>query len=308
MRATCEVLVTEVRGGSDLSSAMSHCSKVFDHLYVSMVKAGEVSGQMDIILNRLAAYQEESAELSREIRSAMTYPVISMILVVGITVFLMVGVVPTFKEVFASMDLTLPAITLVVLAVSDFMLGNLVYIPVALMALVFAVGAAKRTKAGLLAWDHLMLRLPVFGKLHAKVCLARFSRTFATLIRSGVPILSTLDIVANTAGNQVVAQAVIEARESVRVGQQLSDPLAKRKVFPPMVTRMIAIGERTGALETLLEKIADFYDSQVKAMVKALTSLIEPLLISFMGLIVGGVVLSIFAPIMGLVEKLSSSG
>jgi type IV pilus assembly protein PilC len=176
------------------------------------------------------------------------------------------------------------------------------------MALVFAVGAAKRTKAGLLAWDHLMLRLPVFGKLHAKVCLARFSRTFATLIRSGVPILSTLDIVANTAGNQVVAQAVIEARESVRVGQQLSDPLAKRKVFPPMVTRMIAIGERTGALETLLEKIADFYDSQVKAMVKALTSLIEPLLISFMGLIVGGVVLSIFAPIMGLVEKLSSGG
>ncbi len=308
MRATCEVLVTEVRGGSDLSSAMSHCSKVFDHLYISMVKAGEVSGQMDIILNRLAAYQEESAELSREIRSAMTYPVISMILVVGITVFLMVGVVPTFKEVFASMELTLPTITLAVLAVSDFMLGNLAYIPVALMALVFAVGAAKRTKPGLLAWDHLMLRLPVFGKLHAKVCLARFSRTFATLIRSGVPILSTLDIVANTAGNQVVAQAVIEARESVRVGQQLSDPLARRKVFPPMVTRMIAIGERTGALETLLEKIADFYDSQVKAMVKALTSLIEPLLISFMGLIVGGVVLSIFAPIMGLVEKLSSGG
>jgi len=308
MRATCEVLVTEVRGGSDLSSAMSHCSKVFDHLYISMVKAGEVSGQMDIILNRLAAYQEESAELSREIRSAMTYPVISMILVVGITVFLMVGVVPTFKEVFASMELTLPGITLGVLAVSDFMLSNLAYIPMALMALVFAVSAGKRTKAGLLAWDHLMLRLPVFGKLHAKVCLARFSRTFATLIRSGVPILSTLDIVANTAGNQVVAQAVIDARESVRVGQQLSDPLAKRKVFPPMGTRMIAIGERTGALETLLEKIADFYDSQVKAMVKALTSLIEPLLISFMGLIVGGVVLSIFAPIMGLVEKLSSGG
>jgi type IV pilus assembly protein PilC len=308
MRATCEVLVTEVRGGSDLSSAMGNCPKVFDHLYVSMVKAGEVSGQMDIILNRLAAYQEESAELSREIRSAMTYPVISMILVVGITVFLMVGVVPTFKEVFASMDLTLPAITLGVLAVSDFMLANLAYFPVLGFALIFGVSAAKRTGPGLLAWDHLMLRLPVFGKLHAKVCLARFSRTFATLIRSGVPILSTLDIVANTAGNQVVSRAVIEARESVRVGEQLSDPLAKRKVFPPMVTRMIAIGERTGALETLLEKIADFYDSQVKAMVKALTSLIEPLLISFMGIIVGGVVLSIFAPIMGLVEKLSSGG
>jgi type IV pilus assembly protein PilC len=308
MQATCEVLVTEVRGGADLSSAMDNCPKVFDHLYVSMVKAGEVSGQMDIILNRLAAYQEESAELSREIRSAMTYPVISMILVVGITVFLMVGVVPTFKEVFASMDLTLPAITRAVLSVSDFMLANLAYFPVLGVALIFGVSAVKRTGPGLLAWDHLMLRLPVFGKLHSKVCLARFSRTFATLIRSGVPILSTLDIVANTAGNQVVSRAVIEARESVRVGQQLSDPLVKRKVFPPMVTRMIAIGERTGALETLLEKIADFYDSQVKAMVKALTSLIEPLLISFMGIIVGGVVLSIFAPIMGLVEKLSSGG
>ena len=153
-----------------------------------------------------------------------------------------------------------------------------------------------------------MLRVPVFGGLLRKVCLARFSRTFATLIRSGVPILSTLDIVADTAGNAVVSDAVVDARESVRVGQQLSDPLAQRKVFPPMVTRMIAIGERTGALETLLEKIADFYDSQVKAMVKSLTSLIEPLLISFMGVIVGGVVLSIFAPIMSLIEKLSTGG
>jgi type IV pilus assembly protein PilC len=308
MRATCEVLVTDVRGGSDLSSAMALCPKVFDHLYVSMVKAGEVSGQMDVILNRLASYQEESAELSREIKSAMTYPVISMILVVGITVFLMVGVVPTFREVFASMDLALPAVTLGVLAVSSFMLANLAYFPVGIVAVVFGIGMARKTGPGCLAWDHLMLRLPVFGKLHAKVCIARFSRTFATLIRSGVPILSTLDIVANTAGNRVVADAVIEARESVRVGQQLSDPLARRKVFPPMVTRMIAIGERTGALETLLEKIADFYDAQVKAMVKALTSLIEPLLITFMGVIVGGVVLSIFAPIMSLVEKLSSGG
>jgi type IV pilus assembly protein PilC len=308
MRATCEVLVTEVRGGSDLSSAMQRCPKVFDHLYVSMVKAGEVSGQMDVILNRLAGYQEETAELRREIKSAMTYPVISMILVVGITMFLMVGVVPTFKGVFDSMELELPAITKAVLATSDWMRANMLLIPAGAAGIAAGVAFLKKTRQGRLVWDHMLLRLPVFGGLLRKVCLARFSRTFATLIRSGVPILSTLDIVSDTAGNAVVAEAVVDARESVRVGQQLSDPLAKRKVFPPMVTRMIAIGERTGALETLLEKIADFYDSQVKAMVKSLTSLIEPLLITFMGVIVGGVVLSIFAPIMSLIEKLSTGG
>jgi type IV pilus assembly protein PilC len=300
MRATCEVLVTEVRGGSDLSSAMQRCPKVFDHLYVSMVKAGEVSGQMDVILNRLAGYQEETAELRREIKSAMTYPVISM--------FLMVGVVPTFKGVFDSMELELPAITKAVLATSDWMRANMLLIPAGAAGIAAGVAFLKKTRQGRLVWDHMLLRLPVFGGLLRKVCLARFSRTFATLIRSGVPILSTLDIVSDTAGNAVVAEAVVDARESVRVGQQLSDPLAKRKVFPPMVTRMIAIGERTGALETLLEKIADFYDSQVKAMVKSLTSLIEPLLITFMGVIVGGVVLSIFAPIMSLIEKLSTGG
>ncbi|MDA0947748.1 MAG: type II secretion system F family protein, partial [Planctomycetota bacterium] len=308
MRATCEVLVTEVRGGADLSSAMQRCPKVFDHLYVSMVKAGEVSGQMDVILNRLAGYQEETAELRREIKSAMTYPVISMILVVGITMFLMVGVVPTFKGVFDSMELELPAITKAVLATSDWMLANMLLIPAGAAGIAAGVAFLKKTRQGRLVWDHMLLRLPVFGGLLRKVCLARFSRTFATLIRSGVPILSTLDIVSDTAGNAVVAEAVVDARESVRVGQQLSDPLSKRKVFPPMVTRMIAIGERTGALETLLEKIADFYDSQVKAMVKSLTSLIEPLLITFMGVIVGGVVLSIFAPIMSLIEKLSTGG
>jgi len=170
---------------------------------------------------------------------------------------------------------------------------------------VFALLSFKKTKQGRYLWDSLLLKLPVFGKLFSKVCLARFSRTFATLIRSGVPIMSTLDIVSNTSGNAVVEEAVTASRESVRNGNLLSEPLSKSKVFPPMVVRMIAIGERTGALETLLEKIADFYDSQVKATVKALTSLIEPLLISFMGVIVGGVVLAIFMPILSMIEKLS---
>ena len=305
MQATCEKLVSHVRAGSDLSAAMEQCPKVFPHLYVSMVKAGEISGQMDIILNRLADYQEASEELTREIRSAMTYPVISMILVLGITAFLMIGVVPTFKEVFESLDAELPAITRYVLAVSDYLRENVAQVAGMIVGAFVGLAFFKKSKRGALFIDHLSLRVPVFGPLFSKVCLARFSRTFATLIRSGVPIMSTLDIVSNTAGNRVVADAVLDARDSVRNGNLLSEPLSTAKVFPPMVVRMIAIGERTGSLETLLEKIAEFYDSQVKAQVKALTSLIEPMLITFMGVIVGGVVLAIFAPILDMVGKLS---
>ena len=178
--------------------------------------------------------------------------------------------------------------------------------PSARAAAGFGLMMFKKSKAGQLVFDRLFLKLPVFGVLFQKVCLARFSRTFATLIRSGVPIMSTLDIVANTSGNQVVMNAVLGSRDAVRNGNLLSEPLSEEPVFPPMVVRMIAIGERTGALETLLEKIAEFYDGQVKAQVKALTSLIEPLLITFMGVVVGGVVLAIFAPILDMVGKLSA--
>jgi len=305
MKLCCEKLVSDVRGGSDLSQAMHNCPKVFNHLYISMVKAGEVSGQMDIILNRLADYEEASQELSREIRSAMTYPVISMVLVLGITAFLMIGVVPSFKNIFESMDIELPAITKFVLAVSDFMRANALGIGGAMFAAIMAIGWWKKTNTGERVWDWLMLQLPVFGNLFRKVALARFSRTFSTLIRSGVPMLGVLDIVCNTSGNRIISDAVRKSKDSVRDGNLLSEPLENEKVFPPMVVRMIAIGERTGALETLLEKIAEFYDSQVKAQVKALTSLIEPLLISVMGVIVGGVVLSIFAPILNMVSNLS---
>ena len=305
MKLAVNILITEVRAGSDLSAAMHKCPKAFNHLYISMVKAGEISGQMDVILNRLADYQEASEELSREIKSAMTYPVISMILVLGITAFLMLGVVPTFKNVFESLDANLPAITQAVLTASDFLRANVMLVVGTCVGLFVGFKYFKKTPAGARILDRVSLKLPVFGTLFTKVCLARFSRTFATLIRSGVPIMSTLDIVANTSGNRIVSDVVIEARESVRNGNLLSEPLSKEKVFPPMVVRMIAIGERTGAIETLLEKIAEFYDAQVKAQVKSLTSLIEPLLICFMGIVVGGVVLAIFAPILDMVGQLS---
>ncbi|MCC6406517.1 MAG: type II secretion system F family protein [Planctomycetes bacterium] len=307
MKKTCVKIATELRSGSDLSSAMEQCPRAFSPLYISMVRAGEASGQMDVILARLADYLESSATLKREIRAAMTYPVISLVLVLGITAFLMLGVVPTFRQVFDGLGAELPSLTKFVLGVSETMKNNWIAIFGGGFGFCAAIWIFMKTEVGGLVGDTLAFKAPVFGPLARKVALARFSRTFATLIRSGVPIMGTLDIVAETAGNRLVTRAVVDSKESVRNGQLLSEPLGKSKVFPPMVVRMIAIGERTGALEALLEKIAEFYDAQVKAAIKSLTSLIEPILISFMGVIVGGVVLSVFLPILDIVGKLGGS-
>ena len=306
-KACCEKLISEVRGGSDLSAAMEHCPRAFTELYVSMVKAAEVSGQMDIILVRLADYLEAAEELRREIKSAMTYPVISMILVTGITAFLMIGIVPGFRQVFESLDTELPTLTKMVLETSEWMRANWLILFGIVAGGPFGLWLFLKSEKGAYLFDKLSLKAPVFGPLFSKVALARFSRTFSTLIRSGVPIMGTLDIVASTSGNRVISKAVLESREAVRCGNMLSEPLGRSPVFPPMVVRMIAIGEKSGALETLLEKIVEFYDSQVKATVKSLTSMIEPILISVMGVMVGGVVLSVFLPILDVVGNLSSA-
>ena len=306
MKACCATLAAELRGGSDLSKAMALCPKVFSPLYISMVTAGEASGQMDVILQRLADYVEATEELKREIKSAMTYPVISLVLVLSITAFLMIGVVPGFKEVFDGLGAELPALTKATLAISDWLRAKWYLCFVAMGAAIFGFTVLKKTPKGALMLDHMALRVPIFGQLTRKVCLARFSRTFATLVRSGVPIMGTLEIVAETAGNQVISNVVHASRDSVRNGNMLSEPLSKSTVFPPMVVRMIAIGEKSGALEALLEKIAEFYDSQVKATIKSLTSLIEPLLICFMGGIVGVVILSVFLPILNIIGELSA--
>ncbi len=305
MQTACERIVAELRGGSDFSDALRTCPKVFNTLYVSMVTAGEASGQMDVILDRLAEYVEASDELKREIRSAMTYPVVSLVLVLSITMFLMVGVVPGFKDVFEGLGAELPALTIGVLKVSDWIRGNWLVLMGMTVGTMVGFSFMKKTPQGSYMLDEVFLRLPVFGPLFRKVALARFSRTFATLVSSGVPIMGTLDIVADTAGNQVISRVVRSSRESVRNGNMLSEPLAGSKVFPPMVVRMIAIGERSGALEQLLEKIADFYDSQVKATVKSLTSLIEPILICVMGGLVGVVILSVFLPILNIIGEIN---
>jgi len=301
-------IVESVRSGSDFSQALSLYPRVFGDIYINMVKAGEVSGQLDIILVRLAEYQEAAAALRREIISAMTYPVVALMMVFGITVFLMVGIVPKFKEIFDSLEgIELPGITMALLAVSNFMRTKALYWVGCLVALFVAVILYKRTDRGGYQFDWLMLRVPILGPLSQKVALSRFSRTFSTLIRSGVPILGALEIVAGTAGNRVVAEAIDRAREAVRQGEPLAEPLSQSDVFPPMVTRMISVGERSGSLEELLGKISDFYDQQVTAAVQSLTSVIEPVLIGIMGVLVGSIVLAVFMPILKLTAHMSET-
>ncbi|MGH7144157.1 MAG: type II secretion system F family protein [Planctomycetota bacterium] len=297
-----------VRGGSDLSDAMSAYPKVFERIYVNMIKAGEASGQLDVILGRLAGFMEAAAKLRAQIKSAMTYPVISLVMILGITTGLLLFVIPQFKVIFTSMSITLPLPTLIVLWCSDMMRNYFLEMFGIAVAIVVAIVMIKKTPKGAYAYDWLMLKVPVFGDLNKKVCLARFARTFSTLIRSGVPILGALEIVATTAGNRVLETTIDRAKDSIRQGNQLCEPLKDNPIFPSMVVRMIEIGERAGALEQLLEKIAEFYDDEVESTVETLTSLIEPLMIGVMGVIVGGIVLAVFLPIFKMQAALRNGG
>jgi type IV pilus assembly protein PilC len=298
-------VIEEIRGGSDLSAALGLYPKIFTAIYRSMVRAGEASGQLNEILLRLAEYLEASAKLKREIKAAMTYPVISLLMVFGITAFLMLVIVPKFKEIFDSLGVELPGITKAVMGSAMFLKDNVLLCFGGLAAAIVGLVMFKRSKPGKRFFDRFILRVPVFGNLFRKVALSRFSRTFSTLIKSGVPIVGALEIVAETSGNTVIENAVNNAVESVKGGDTLSEPLSHEKVFPPMVVRMIGIGERSGALEQLLSKISEFYDQQVEAEVKSLTSLIEPLLIGVMGFVVGGIVMAVFLPILKLQEALT---
>jgi type IV pilus assembly protein PilC len=298
-------VVNDIRSGADLSKALEPHKRVFSHIYVSMVRAGEASGQIDVILTRLAEYLEAAAHLRSEIKSAMTYPVISLFLVLGIASFLMIGIVPSFKPVFESLEVDLPGLTVMIMDVAFFMRDYWYLIFGGLAAAIWALRMASRTPRGALVRDHMLLRLPVFGPLFKKVALSRFARTFSTLVKSGVPILGAMEIVSDTSGNVVISNIVNAARDNVRNGESLSEPFAKTTVFPPMVVKMMSIGERSGALDALLEKIAEFYDQQVEAEVKGLTSMIEPIMIAIMGVVVGGIVLAVFLPIFKLQEKLA---
>lgn len=291
-----------VESGETFSDSLKLFNRAFPDIYVSMVRAGEASGDLDGVLLQLADYLEASEELKRRIRSAMTYPVVAFSMIILIAAGLIIFVVPQFAEIFNSFGKALPAPTQMLINASNAM-RTTTFWGIAIGAVIGTVAFLRiygSTPMGKYTLDSLKLRLPIFGPLMRKVAISRFARTLSTLTRSGVSILQALEIVERTAGNEVYAKAIREASEAVRNGETLAEPLAKSQVFPAMVTRMIGVGEKTGALEGMLAKISDFYDSEVKATVDALTSLIEPMLIGVMGIVVGGIVMGLFMPIFQL--------
>ncbi|HNR33282.1 MAG TPA: type II secretion system F family protein [Candidatus Hydrogenedentes bacterium] len=292
----------DVESGETFSDALRKFPRAFPDLYVSMVRAGEAGGDLDGVLMQLADYLEATEELKRRIKSAMTYPIVAFSMIILIASGLIIWVVPQFAEIFASFGRDLPAPTQILINVSNFLRTPISWLVIigAIVGIVVFLRMYARTATGRYNLDALKLRLPVFGKLLSKVSISRVTRTLSTLTRSGVPILQALEIVERTAGNEVYARAVHEAGDSVRNGETLADPLARSEVFPAMVTRMIAVGEKTGALEQMLMKISDFYDSEVRATVDSLTSIIEPMLIGMMGIVVGGIVVALFMPILQL--------
>ncbi len=302
-----QAVAHDIESGESFSDTLSKYPRAFPDLYTSMVRAGEAGGDLDGVLLQLADYMEASEELRRRIKSAMTYPVVAFSMIVLIAGGLILFVVPQFEEIFSSFEADLPAPTQLLINISDFLRQwySMLVIIGSVIGIIAGVKIYGSTPGGRYNLDALKLRMPVFGDLLRKVAISRVTRTLSTLTRSGVAILQAIEIVERTAGNEVYALAVHNAGESVRNGETLADPLARSGVFPAMVTRMIGVGEKTGALESMLMKISEFYDSEVKATVDGLTSLIEPLLIGLMGVIVGGIVLGLFMPILQMSQLVS---
>ena len=299
--AIIESIAQDVESGETFSDALRNFPRAFPDLYVSMVRAGEAGGDLDGVLLQLADYLEATEELKRRIKSAMTYPIVAFSMIVLIAAALIVWVVPQFAEIFGSFGRQLPAPTRLLIATSEVLRSWRILLFIGGgIALVMGTKIYARTETGRFNVDALKLQMPVFGPLLRKVAISRFARTLSTLTRSGVPILQALEIVERTSGNEVFAKAVRDAGASVRSGETLSDPLARSEQFPAMVTRMIGVGEKAGALETMLQKISDFYEAEVRATVDAMTSLIEPILIMMMGIVVGGIVVALFMPILQL--------
>lgn len=290
----------DIEAGASLSEAIGRHPRIFSEFFTNMLRAGESSGRLDEILERVAGYLEKISILQRKVQGSLFYPAFVSVMAVAITTFLIVVIVPKFKEIFAALGGELPLPTRILLGFSEFMGRNLAVEVAGLVGIVMALKVLLATPHGRFWFDGFVLKVPLIGKLLRKVVIARFARTLATLVKSGVPILGSLDIVAKTAGNKVVEKAVRAARASIKEGANIADPLAFSKVFPPMVTRMISVGEKTGQLEKMLTKISDFYENEVDAAVAGLTSLIEPLVIGVLGIIIGGIVIALFLPVFKL--------
>ena len=312
LKATVETLAESVQGGSTFSESLAQHPKIFNKLYVNMVKAGELGGVLEIVLNRLAEYQEKAAKLKNKIVSAMVYPVIVMFIAVAILVFLMIFIVPKFKEMFASTDQQLPMISQIVFGTSQFFLDRPFFLPnVVFVFLLIGVGGFLftlwgRTKNGRTTIDTMKLRLPILGDIQRKSSVSRFSRTLGTLVTSGVPILQALNITRDTAGNVVISQAIEKVHEAVKEGETIVTPLQASGVFPNMVISMVDVGEETGQLPEMLLKVADVYDDEVDNAVTALTSILEPIMIVFLALIVGSVVFALFLPLIRMISAMGN--
>ncbi len=292
----------DIQLGSGLSASFAKHPAAFDPLYVNMVKVGETGGVLDTILERISFYLEKTLKLKRKVKSALIYPAVVVSMAIIITVLLLVKVVPTFTGIYGSFNAELPGMTQVLIAVSNVMQRYILFVIGGVMLFFFLMARWYRTDAGKLIMDRATLNVPLFGPLIRKVAISRFSRTLATLLQSGVPILESLEIVGKSIGNRVLELVMDAVRASVREGESISAPLAKSGVFPPMVTRMISIGEKSGQLEKMLTKIAEFYDDQVDAMVAGLTSIIEPLIIGILGIVIGFIVIALFLPILNITQ------
>ncbi|MCK4389133.1 MAG: type II secretion system F family protein [Desulfobacterales bacterium] len=286
-----------VEEGSTLAEAIGKYPKIFDDLFINMVAAGEVGGILDTILNRLSAYMEKAMKLKKQVKGAMTYPIIVLVIAFIVIAVILVFVIPVFEKMFADFGGALPAPTQIVVNLSRFAKGNIHYMIGAVIVFVFAFKRFYGTEKGRVIMDDVMLKLPVFGPLLRKVAVAKFTRTMGTMLSSGVPILEALDIVAKTAGNKTVEAAIYNVRSGITEGRTMADPLGESGVFPSMVVQMVAVGESTGALDSMLGKIADFYDDEVDAAVESLTSMIEPFMMVFLGTTIGGLVVSMYLPI-----------
>ena len=287
----------QVEGGATLAEALKRFPKHFDDLFVNMIAAGEAGGILDAILRRLAAYMEKAAKLKSQVKGAMTYPIVTLIIAAVVLGVILVFVIPVFQEMFADFGGELPVPTQIVVKMSDMVKSKILYIIIGLFIFGFALKKFYATEKGQDVVDDVVLKIPVFGELLRKVAVAKFTRTMGTMLASGVAILEALDIVAKTSGNRTIERAIYDVRAGIAEGRTMADPLAESGVFPAMVCQMISVGESTGALDAMLEKIADFYDEEVDQAVENLTSLIEPFMLVFLGVTIGGLVIAMYLPI-----------
>jgi type IV pilus assembly protein PilC len=296
---------SSVESGSTLAEALKKYPKEFDNLFVNMVAAGEAGGILDTILRRLAAHMEKAARLKGQVKGAMTYPIVTLVIAIAVLAIILVFVIPVFQEMFKDFGSELPLPTQMVVAASNFTKSNILFIIIALIIFIFSFRRVYKTPKGQEVIDDLILKFPVFGELLRKVAVAKFTRTMGTMLGSGVAILEALDIVAKTAGNMTIEKAIYFVRSGIAEGRTMADPLAETQVFPSMVCSMIAVGESTGALDAMLEKIADFYDEEVDQAVDNLTQLIEPFMLVFLGVTIGGLVIAMYLPIFKMAGAIS---